>query len=400
VAQPGALTANPEPTALRRQRGTYQPAWADRYPRIIGRSAALHSVFNALDRVSGSDSMVLIRGESGTGKELVASALHTHSRRADGPFVKVNCAAFVETLLLSELFGHEKGAFTGAVSSKRGRFELAHGGTLFLDEIGDISPNTQVALLRVLQEGTFERVGGQQTLKTDVRVICATHRDLESMVQAGSFRADLYYRLRGVIIEVPPLRDRPEDLIALVQHFLSRRSQRRPLTVDRAAMASLLQHDWPGNVRELENVIRSVALFADGDRIGLNELAELGDIFRPPDDAALEQLAQIEAEVEAEPVLTAATQAPKSGSMPPPVVEEAEDAVFDEVWLQRMLKEEGSLADLKKRIEFEAIARALTASGGNITQAASKLGMKRPRLSQIIHGNPALGEIKREVSGR
>lgn len=401
VAQPGVLTANPEPTALRRQRGRYQPVWAERYPKIIGCSAALHSVFNALDRVSGSDSMVLIRGESGTGKELVASALHTHSRRSSGPFVKVNCAAFVETLLLSELFGHEKGAFTGAVSSKRGRFELAHGGTLFLDEIGDISPNTQVALLRVLQEGTFERVGGQQTLKTDVRVICATHRDLESMVQAGSFRADLYYRLRGVIIEVPPLRDRPEDLLALVRHFLSRRSQRRPLTVDRAAMASLLQHDWPGNVRELENVIRSVALFADGNRIGLHELAELGDIFRPPDDAALERLARLEAQADAEPVLTAATQAPAVVPTPPDDGSaDAEDAVFDEVWLQRMLKEEGSLSDLKKRIEFEAIARALTASGGNITQAAAKLGMKRPRLSQIIHGNPALGEIKREVSNR
>jgi transcriptional regulator with GAF, ATPase, and Fis domain len=397
--------------AMRRQGGEYKSAWRLRYPQIIGRAPALFPVFNALDRVSGSDSMVLIRGESGTGKELVAAALHARSSRAEGPFVKVNCSAFVETLLLSELFGHEKGSFTGAVASKKGRFELADTGTLFLDEIGDISPNTQVALLRVLQEGTFERVGGTQTLSVDVRVICATHRDLEAMVEQGTFRADLYYRLRGVIIETPPLRERREDIPLLVEHFLARRSQGRPqVHFSRPALASLLQHHWPGNVRELENVVRSVALFADGDRVGLAELAELGDIFRPPDEAALMLLASIEPQGVREEEVTMPVPvpaAPATIEMAAPGdddddgrevrlgLQSGESAVFDEPWLERMLAEEGGLAELKRRIEFEAISRALRQADGNITRAAERLGMKRPRLSQIIHATPALGEFKR-----
>ncbi len=407
-AAPGPLSAPSPPERkdrLDRQSGPFRHQWLERYAEIIGRAPALHPVFNSLDRVSGSDSMVLIRGESGTGKELVAGALHRHSPRANGPFVKVNCAAFVETLLLSELFGHEKGAFTGAVSSKKGRFELADRGTLFLDEIGDISPNTQVALLRVLQEGTFERVGGQDTIKVDVRVICATHRNLEQMVRDGAFRADLYYRLRGVIIEVPPLRARREDIPLLVDHFLQRRpnATARPLRFTRAALASLVQHDWPGNVRELENVVRSVALFTDGDAIGLTELAELGDIFRPPDQDALLLLSDILTDQ------AAADAAPPPEERPPDEAPDAPSApagpeidgasLYTGDLLERMLDEEGSLTDLKKRIEFEAIARALRRSGGNITHAAESLGMKRPRLSQIIHATPALGEIKREVSG-
>ncbi|MCB9544663.1 MAG: sigma 54-interacting transcriptional regulator [Myxococcales bacterium] len=387
---------------LRRSVGDYKPEWATRYADIIGRSPALFPVLNALDRVAGSDSMVLIRGESGTGKELVAAALHAGSGRCQGPFVKVNCSAFVETLLLSELFGHEKGSFTGAVAAKKGRFELADGGTLFLDEIGDISPNTQVALLRVLQEGTFERVGGTQMLAVDVRVICATHRDLEAMVEQGTFRADLYYRLRGVIIENPPLRDRREDIPLLVEHFLEKRSQsgRPRLRFSRPALASLLQHQWPGNVRELENVVRSVALFADGDRIGLAELAELGDIFRPPDEAALLALSEAEvAEVAEAPDVAPAVRAEAPSLGAAAAAPPGEEAVFDEAWLERMLAEEGSLSEVKRRIEFEAISRALRAADGNITRAAERLGMKRPRLSQIIHGSPALGELKREVSG-
>ncbi|MCB9527217.1 MAG: sigma 54-interacting transcriptional regulator [Myxococcales bacterium] len=319
-----------DPDRPRRAAGDYKPHWGERYPQIIGRAPTLYPVFNALDRVAGSDSMVLIRGESGTGKELVAAALHRHSPRADGPFVKVNCAAFVETLLLSELFGHEKGAFTGAISSKKGRFELADGGTLFLDEIGDISPNTQVALLRVLQEGTFERVGGAETLTVDVRVICATHRNLEQMVREGSFRADLYYRLRGIILEVPPLRERRPDIPLLVEHFLARRPGRkgRALRFGREALASLIAHDWPGNVRELENVVRSVALFADGDVIGLSELMELGDMFRPPDEQALVALHEMldhEPPPEPEPApapppppRARPSPAPPPGAPPPP----------------------------------------------------------------------------------
>jgi transcriptional regulator with GAF, ATPase, and Fis domain len=425
----------------------YLPHWAERYPQILGRAPALYGVFNALDRVAGSDAIVLVRGESGTGKELVAAALHANSPRADGPFVKVNCSAFVETLLLSELFGHEKGAFTGAVTRKKGRFELADAGTLFLDEIGDISPNTQVALLRVLQEGTFERVGGAETLSVDVRVICATHRNLEEMVRRGEFRADLYYRLRGVIIELPALRDRPVDIPLLVAHFLARRAQTAPdagatpapvVRVSAEALASLMQHDWPGNVRELENVMRSAALFADGGTIGLSELRELGDFFRPPDEQAvlvaaelLEHRSSSGGSLGEDEAPAAAPAAPPRPPPAPPLpaptpddagTDDAADAadgfeddaamlarmgtplpgpasagVFDDDWLERAVEAEGGLFELKKRIEFEAIARALRASGGNITRAAERLGMKRPRLSQIIHAIPALGDLKREV---
>ncbi|MFZ4737687.1 MAG: sigma 54-interacting transcriptional regulator [Bradymonadia bacterium] len=407
----------------------WQPHWLERYPQIIGRAPALHGVFNALDRVAGSDAIVLVRGESGTGKELVASALHANGPRADGPFVKVNCSAFVETLLLSELFGHEKGAFTGAVLRKKGRFELADAGTLFLDEIGDISANTQVALLRVLQEGTFERVGGAETLTVDVRVICATHRNLEEMVRRGEFRADLYYRLRGVIIELPPLRERRADIPMLVDRFLARRPQsdQRRLRMSAEALASLMQHDWPGNVRELENVVRSAALFADGEVIGLSELRELGPFFRAPDEnlllATSELLERGGASPGAPPMETPAParfaalvplRLPPSDLPDPPSVLDPETAelariaegpplgapgagVFDDDWLERAIETEGGLAELKKRIEVEAIARALKASGGNITRAAERLGMKRPRLSQIIHAIPVLSDLKRDA---
>ncbi len=399
----------------------YKPYWSTRYGSIIGRSPALFGVFNALDRVSGSDSMVLIRGESGTGKELVAAALHQHSPRAQSPFVKVNCAAFVETLLLSELFGHEKGAFTGAVSSKKGRFELAHGGTLFLDEVGDISPNTQVALLRVLQEKTFERVGGSESLTVDVRVICATHRNLEKMVDEGLFRADLYYRLRGVIIELPALRERRGDVPLLAQHFLRQQGLRsgKPLRMSRDAYGSLIRHDWPGNVRELENVIRSVSLFADGDVIGLVDLAELGDILQPPDEEAYLMLSEFAESSDVVAELLGQSEPEQvnqdSGNTSPvpevepeqmfetassPGSEDQDQSPLSERWLEEMLEREGSLADLKKRIEFEAIAQALHQSGGNITRAAEKLGMKRPRLSQIIQGSSELGDIKKEASGK
>ncbi len=416
IAPQGRLGEAPE---MRRshERG-FRPVWNERYPQIVGRAASLHPVFNALDRVSGSDAIVLIRGESGTGKELVASALHVHSPRSGGAFVKVNCAAFVETLLLSELFGHEKGAFTGAVSTKKGRFELADGGTLFLDEIGDVSPNTQVALLRVLQEGAFERVGGHQTLTVNVRVICATHRNLEEMVRDGSFRADLYYRLRGVILEVPALRDRKADIPLLVDHFLARRphAANRPLEFSRAALASLLQHDWPGNVRELENVVRSVALFADGETIGLSELSELGDIFRAPDEQALLDLSElVEAGVvealEGHPdAITLAPGAvppdgpqrgPSEASSAPPeaAAPDAGPPSLNDAWFDHMLSKAGGLSALKKLIEREAIERAITTASGNITEAAALLGMKRPRLSQIINADPELGALRRRVEG-
>ncbi len=201
---------------------------------FVGRAASLQRIIKQLEPIGKSNATVLIRGESGTGKELLADALHQLSPRRAMPFIKVNCAAMVEELLLSELFGHEKGAFTGAIRERKGRFELADGGTLFLDEIGDISPKCQVALLRVLQEHELERVGGTKTIKVDVRVICATNRDLEALISQGRFRADLYYRLKGVMLELPSLRERLEDLPLLCAHFLERVARERGGTVGEA----------------------------------------------------------------------------------------------------------------------------------------------------------------------
>jgi Nif-specific regulatory protein len=208
---------------------------------------------------------VLIRGDSGTGKELVASAIHYNSPRAGGPFVKLNCAALPDNLLESELFGHEKGAFTGALNQRKGRFELAQGGTLFLDEIGDISPAFQVKLLRVLQEGEMERLGSSQTLRVDVRIIAATNRDLESEVEAGSFREDLYYRLNVMPIFMPPLQQRLEDIPDLARFLMEKigKRQGRTLTLTDSAIRLLMQHDWPGNVRELENCLERGAIMSE-----------------------------------------------------------------------------------------------------------------------------------------
>ncbi|TVR02652.1 MAG: AAA family ATPase, partial [Deltaproteobacteria bacterium] len=260
---------------------TQWDAWRDQYAEIIGEDPRLHQIFRIVDRVASADSTILIQGESGTGKELVAEAIHQRSPRNDGPFVKVNCAAFVETLLLSELFGHERGAFTGATTRRKGRFELAEGGTLFLDEIGDISANTQVALLRVLQERTFERVGGGDTLSSDARIICATNRNLEELVREGTFRLDLYYRLKGVVLDLPPLRERRPDIPRLVHHF-SRQLARDGQAARRfseEAMAWLVRYSWPGNVRELENFLRSMLLFVDGPLVELRHITQFRDFF-------------------------------------------------------------------------------------------------------------------------
>jgi len=247
------------------------------FDNIVGRSAAMRRVFDQVRMVSKWNTTVLIRGETGTGKELIANAIHYHSPRARGPYVRLNCASLPENLLESELFGHEKGAFTGAISARRGRFESADGGTLFLDEIGEISPAFQAKLLRVLQEGEFERVGGSRTVKVDVRVIAATHRDLESAVDAGDFREDLYYRLNVMPIRLPALRERPEDVPALARHLVGRiaEMQGRPLTVTEAALRRLSQHPWPGNVRELENCLERAAVMSptgtiDADLIRLD----------------------------------------------------------------------------------------------------------------------------------
>ena len=232
---------------------------------IVGLDGGLGQVDSVLQRLAPTDSTVMIRGESGTGKELLARELHRRSLRAKGPFVRVNCAAFAEGVLESELFGHEAGAFTGAQKARQGRFEQADGGTLFLDEIGDISPPLQVRLLRVLQEREFERVGGNRTLKVDIRDIAATHRPLEEMVKNGEFREDLFYRLNVVPLLVPPLRARPGDIPALAQGFLDHfaRELRKTLRLAPEAAEALRRYDWPGNVRELRNVIERAAVLAD-----------------------------------------------------------------------------------------------------------------------------------------
>ena len=241
---------------------TFTPA------NIIGKSNAMREVFDLVEQVSGSSATVLIRGESGTGKELAAQAIHYSSPRAHMPFIKVNCAALPESVIESELFGHEKGAFTSAIASRKGRFELAHGGTIFLDEIGDLSPMTQVKLLRVLQEQEFERVGGTETIKVSVRVIAATNRPLEEMMISGEFREDLYYRLNVFPVNMPPLRERKSDIILLADAFTekyARRNNKEIKRISTPAIELLISYHWPGNVRELENCIeRAVLLTSDG----------------------------------------------------------------------------------------------------------------------------------------
>ncbi len=321
---------------------------------IVGVSEGMQRVRRVIDRVGPSDCNVLLRGESGTGKELVARALHRVSPRSEGPLIAVNCAAIVEALLLSELFGHEKGAFTGAMERQVGRFEQAHGGTLFLDEIGDISPAVQAALLRVLSERAFERVGGRQTIRVDVRVIAATNRDLEAMVREGTFREDLYYRLNEVSIGLPPLRDRRDDVPLLAEHVLSQVAAERgeePKRLTRRALVAMTQHPWPGNVRQLENVLRASTLFADGEEVDATHLDLHGGV--------------------------STGERSEVGGAPMP---------GDEVALcYERLRDGGiTLRDLKKEIERDLIERALSDSDGNISKAAELLGMKRPRLSQLV----------------
>ncbi len=240
------------------------------YSEIIGNSLQIKKVFTLIEQVSNTDSTVLIQGESGTGKELVARAIHRRSKRAEKPFIKINCGALNENLLESELFGHEKGAFTGAIKQKKGRFELANFGTLFLDEVGDISLAMQIKLLRVLQEGEFERVGGEVTLKTNVRIIAATNRDLQKMIREEKFREDLYYRLSIIPISIPPLRERKEDIPLLVDYFLKkqmRNRQQKIKKIDNEGMRLLIDYHWPGNIRELENLIERLTVISTGEKI-------------------------------------------------------------------------------------------------------------------------------------
>ncbi|MCB9555441.1 MAG: sigma 54-interacting transcriptional regulator [Deltaproteobacteria bacterium] len=333
-----------------------------RFDDLVGEHPRLRQMTGLIDRVAATDALVLLHGESGTGKELVADAIHRRSARADRPLVKVNCCALVESLLLSELFGHERGSFTGATQRRIGRFESAQGGTIFLDEIGDISERTQVALLRVLQERVFERVGGTSPVSVDVRIICATNRDLRQLVERGEFREDLYYRLKGVELELPPLRERASDIPLLARHFLDRIAAERggeAMRLSDAAERLLMGHRWPGNVRELENVLNSASIFAEGQILDLADFSEFPELAR----------------ASAEPRAALA------------VTDEVEGAAaFDPLArvYEYLRRSDLSLRDLKRNIENECIYRALDDADGNITHAAQLLGMKRPRLSQVI----------------
>jgi DNA-binding NtrC family response regulator len=306
-----------------------------RIENMVGRAPVMQELFNTVLQVAPSRASVLITGESGTGKELIAAAIHQHSQRAAGPFVKLHCAALAETLLESELFGHERGAFTGAVSRRDGRFQQAHGGTLFLDEIGEISPGIQVKLLRFLQEHNFERVGGNQTIEVDVRVIAATHRDLAKLVKEGKFREDLYYRLNVVTLDVAPLRKRRTDIPLLAMHFLNKYARENGKTIkgfSDEALEALTRYSWPGNVRELENAVeRSVVIGKQ-------------DVIRPQDLT---------------PTVSSPT-VPNNGMPPVPG---------------------STLAELEKY----AILRTLEHTGGSTSKAANILGISARKIQYKLH---------------
>jgi len=247
---------------------------ASMFEEIVGTSAALHRLLSRVAKVAPTDSTVLITGETGTGKELIARAIHKRSGRAERAFVSVNCAATPSSLIASELFGHEKGAFTGAVQRRLGRFELAEGGTIFLDEVGELPAETQLALLRVVQEREFERVGGAQSISADVRVIAATNRDLQTAITAGTFRMDLFYRLNVFPIEVPPLRERREDIPMLVEYFVGRyagKAGKKIRNIDRATLELFQSYRWPGNVRELQNVVERSVILCDRETFSVDE---------------------------------------------------------------------------------------------------------------------------------
>ena len=304
---------------------------------IIGRTPPMRGVFDLVEKIADSPTTVLVTGESGTGKELVARALHQQSPRADQPFIQVNCGAIPENLFESELFGHERGAFTGAVTSRPGRFELAHGGTLFLDEIGELPRDMQVKLLRVLQERTFERVGGVRSIQVDVRLVAATNRDLATEVKAGRFREDLYYRLNVVPVKLPPLRDRPDDIPLLVEHFVARfnkRLGREVHGVSPEATAAMMAHPWPGNIRELENLIERAVLLAEQPLIGLSAMPGLEGVAAAP--------------------------------APPEDIEDMGLKAYVRAYTAKL--------------ERARIRRVLAAEGGNVTRAARRLEISRKSL--------------------
>jgi DNA-binding NtrC family response regulator len=357
---------------------------------LVGRSPVLEGIFSVIDKVADTPSTVLITGESGTGKELIARALHQNSSRRDGPFIKINCAAIPKTLMESELFGYEKGAFTGAVGQKPGRFELADGGTLFLDEIGEIPVEMQVKLLRVLQESEFERVGGIKTIKVDVRLVTATNRNLLNEVAAGNFREDLFYRLNVVPIHLPPLRDRRDDIPLLVEHFVAKfneRLKKQIARVEEDAMARLVAHPWPGNIRELENVLERTILFAEGPSIRARDLPP--ELALPPTTATATTVTGTGTATAAAAAATTAAAATaalveREAEAPSAIVAHEPSAPATAAASPSMPAAAGSLKELVKqeteRLERELIQRALDETGGNVTQAARRLKISRKSL--------------------
>jgi DNA-binding NtrC family response regulator len=332
----------------RRDARPEEPSGRGRF-RLVGQAPTIRQIFAVIEKVANTPSTVLITGESGTGKELIARALHENSARHAGPFIKINCAAIPKTLMESELFGYDKGAFTGAVGAKPGRFELAHGGTLFLDEIGEIPVEMQVKLLRVLQESEFERVGGIKTIKVDVRLVTATNRDLQQEIIAGTFRDDLFYRLNVVPIHIPPLRERREDIPLLAEHFLAKfneRLKKQIASIAPEAIERLIAYHWPGNIRELENLMERTVLFCEGPEIRVSDL--------PPEVVGATLLAA------------------------PPGTPTSLAAVGDEAARPASLKE--AVRAETERVERELIQRALDETGNNVTQAARKLKISRKSL--------------------
>ncbi|WP_027177621.1 sigma-54 interaction domain-containing protein [Maridesulfovibrio bastinii] len=325
---------------------------------IIGNSTTLRDVFSILEKVAPTDSTVLVTGESGTGKELLVRALHRNSKRRSQPFVPVNCGAIPKELLESELFGHEKGAFTHAVRSRPGRFELADGGTIFLDEIGEMDFSLQVKILRVLQEKEIERVGGTQIKKVDVRIVAATNRDLEAEVAAGRFREDLFYRLNVIPLHLPPLRERGGDVLLLASHFLKRFCQDKSRDVLKFADQTrdmLVSYSWPGNVRELENFMERLSILCDGDEVGIDDLPE-----------------KILKSVGLEPKKKAVDIAVGPAGFSWPTLDDMSEYG------------DGELKEFLDRIETKLLLEALQKSAGVKNKAAEMLGVKRTTLIEKI----------------
>jgi nitrogen regulation protein NR(I) len=344
---------------------------------IVGRSDLMQQVFKLIGQVAVTDATALITGESGTGKELVARAIYHHSNRSQQPFLAVNCAAIPEQLLESELFGHERGAFTGATLQRIGKFEQCNGGSLFLDEIGDMTPATQTKILRVLQSGTFERVGGNAPIKVNVRIIAATNKRLEDAVAAKQFREDLFYRLNVVRIHMPPLRERREDVRLLVNYFLKkfgRDQNTEPKSISSGVVRALEQYHWPGNVRELENVIRRAHVVAKGDAILLSDL--------PPEVVSPAQSSL------SQPAVTAATGT--SASQEP-------SGEVDINWLARRMFQwarKDPKLKLIPAVERELVIQALKESNGNQVQAAKLLGITRATLRKRVEKFEIHRELK------